>query len=328
MLLLIERRKVILILKFFIAIIALIYVVYLVDWERSVKVLRQADIRWLLSAFGLSLLGLYFAAFRWVILLRAAKKLYSVVSAYRAYLTGTFYSLAMPGVIGGDATRIWLCHRTIDASISLVAATVLLERVLGVLALLFLLSVGISFFPITTRGLGVGIVPTLALLGLCGIIALPFLVRRFSISQQFQGRCADNRFITWILKASKGLAPLKTVRVTHLLSALILSVIFQLFDIAVTYSIAQALEIKLSTSMLLVAMPIVYLATVLPISPGGLGVREGALVFVLAQFGISAADAALLALAVFVNRAAVGVLGGLQYLVGGKKISAIKKLGS
>jgi hypothetical protein len=65
----------------------------------------------------------------------------------------------------------------------------------------------------------------------------------------------------------------------------------------------------------------VYLATVLPISPGGLGVREGTLVIVLAQFGLAASDAALLAVAVFLNRVAVGAVGAVQHLASGTRLS-------
>lgn len=310
-----SRSRIILLIKFVIALGALLYVVYLVDWEQSIEVIRRADKRWLLSGFGLSLLGLYFAACRWCVLLRAAQSAYGIVQAYRAYLTGTFFGLVMPGVIGGDATRIWLCHRATGAGMPLVVATVLLERILGVVALLMLLSVGLTLYPSATRGLGVGFVPLLALVGLSGIVALPRVLNRLWVMQQTHRLRATNRLLGWVLNLSGKLAGLRTIRGRNLLLALLLSFLFQLLDIAATYLFAQALEIGLSTSMLLVAMPVVYLATVLPISPGGLGVREGALVLVLALFGIAASDAAILALVVFANRAAIGLLGGLQHVL-------------
>ncbi|WP_431065195.1 lysylphosphatidylglycerol synthase transmembrane domain-containing protein [Methylotuvimicrobium sp.] len=321
----IHRRFVLLALKFLVAIAALSYVIYIVDWNRSINLLQHADLRWLSLGYSLSLVSLFVAALRWTILLRAVNQIFNVISAYRAYLTGTFYSLAMPGVIGGDVARVWLCYREIDASVSLVTATVLLERALGVLTLLILLNVGITFFPIVNSGLGLGIAPFLAGAGLFGVFVLPSLLRRFARDEGRQDGYGNSRIIKAFSLLIKELVPIKSVRVVHLLVALLLSVIFQLLDIAVTYSIAQALSIKLTASMLLVAMPIVYLVTVLPISPGGLGVREGALVFVLAQFGISAADAALLALTVFVNRAAVGILGGLLHLAGGSRIGTFRK---
>jgi glycosyltransferase 2 family protein len=66
--------------------------------------------------------------------------------------------------------------------------------------------------------------------------------------------------------------------------------------------------------MLLITMPIVYLATVLPIAPGGLGIRESVLVMTLGTFSIVHADAALLAIAVFLNRVLVGLVGGLLFI--------------
>lgn len=310
-----NRSRKILLLKFTVAIAALLYVVHLVDWNNSINILKRADPAWLFSGFLCSLICFYPAAIRWVILLRAAKKQYSVYSAYRSYLTGTFFGLVMPGVVGGDATRIWLCRRSTDASITLISATVLLERVLGVVALLIFLSIGVNFFPHAKRELGAGIVPILTLIGLCSIFALPYLLNKYINNHSSEPHYTNNRFSNFASKISKELEHLKGISISHLFFALLFSGIFQLFDIAATYSIAQALEIDLSASMLLVAMPIVYLATVLPISPGGLGVREGTLVLVLALFGVSSSNAAILALAVFANRAAVGFLGGLQYLI-------------
>ncbi len=316
-----NRRRALLILQLTVAAGALIYVLWLVDWRRAAEVLGQADVRWLGAAFVLLLSGFVPAALRWTGLLRAMAVRYGRVAAYRAYLTGAFYGLAMPGVIGGDAARIWFCLRETQAPLTLVAGTVLAERVLGVVALLLILSLGIYWYPASDGGANISWAPLLALTLLGGIAAFPWMLRRISFAMP-EVTCREHgRWGKISGRILKELAPIKRLGVVHLLTALVLSILFQTFDILSTYVIGQALGLELNVQMLLIAMPIVYLATVLPISPGGLGVREGTLVIVLAQFGLTGSDAALLALAVFLNRVAVGMVGAAQHLAGGAKLS-------
>ena len=309
-----------LVLQLTVAAVAVIYVLWLVDWQRAAEVLGQADVRWLAVAFALLLSGFVPAALRWTGLLQALGVGYGRVAAYRAYLTGAFYGLAMPGVIGGDAARVWFCLRETQAPLTLVAGTVLAERVLGVVALLSILSVGVYLYPAQSIGANIEWAPAAALILVAAIAGLPWILRRMSFATS---RVTSRRFGKWenrFRRVFKPLSPIKRLRALHLLSGLALSVVFQTFDILATYAIGQALSLEVSMQMLLIAMPIVYLATVLPISPGGLGVREATLVIVLAQFGLSAPDAAFLAVTVFLNRVAVGMVGAGQHLARGTRM--------
>ena len=316
-----NRRRVLLIVQLTVAAGALTYVLWLVDWKRAAEVLGQADVRWLAAAFALLLCSFIPAALRWTGLLRAIAIPFGRVAAYRAYLTGAFYGLAMPGVIGGDAARIWLCMRETQAPLTLIAGTVLAERVLGVVALLLILSLGIFWFPGSDGKGGVTWVPLLAVTIFGAVVALPWMLRRLSVALPVMTGPDMGRWGKISSRVLSGASPIKRLSVGHLLTALVLSVLFQGFDILSTYAIGQALGLQLNMQMLLIAMPIAYVVTVLPISPGGLGVREGTLVIVLAQFGLSGSDAAILALAVFLNRVAIGLVGAAQHLIGGRELS-------
>lgn len=317
-----DRRRLLVALQIIVALAASVYVVWLIDWSEAVAVMAAADPRWFLLAFMLSLIAFIPAALRWVGLLRGMGVGYRLVSGYLAYLTGTFYSLAMPGVIGGDAARIWLCRRETGARLWLIAASVLTERALGVAALLVVLSIGLGLFPAASRVWVTEAAPFLAVSVLLGVAGFPWLLRRLETAALPSGYGGAGAVIrragTWLLQR---LAPVKDLGIGPIAIALSLSLGFQLLDIAVTFAIGQALGLDLNMMVLFVAMPIVYLATVLPVSPGGLGVREAALVVVLSQFGIAAADAALLALAVFLNRVAVGCVGAVQHMAGGVRLS-------
>jgi len=64
-------------------------------------------------------------------------------------------------------------------------------------------------------------------------------------------------------------------------------------------------------------MPAVAIAQVLPISLGGLGVREGAFVLFLGPLGVEASQAVALGLLVYGLNLAVSLLGAPAFAVGG-----------
>lgn len=67
-----------------------------------------------------------------------------------------------------------------------------------------------------------------------------------------------------------------------------------------------------SFQVVLFTFPLVILTNILPVTIGGLGVREGVAVVLLAHFGVPAAEAALAAFLMFaINTALPGVVGGI-----------------
>ena len=294
------------------------FVLWLVDWGQAIEVAGHADAKWLVIAFACLLLSFIPAAMRWAGLLRALGISYLRVACYRVYLIGAFYSLAMPGVIGGDAARVFFCQRETLAPLALVAGTVLMERGLGALAMITLLSLGLYVYPEELLGIDFAWAPGFALLLLVFVASLPLVWRALPLNKLQIVALEDGKWQKRFKTFLEQLAPFTRMRALHLLGALGLSFLFQALDILATFAIAKGLGLEVSIWMLLVAMPVVFLATVLPISPAGLGVREGTLVVVLTQFGLSAPEAALLAVAVFLNKVAVGLVGAAQHFAGGK----------
>ncbi|NZA25316.1 flippase-like domain-containing protein [Luteimonas sp. SJ-92] len=291
-----------------VAVAAFFYVFSLVDLQEARRALSGIDLRFFAAAFFLALLGLFSASLRWVILLRSAGIGYRILDAFRCYLAGAFYGLAMPGVIGGDVSRVVICRHQTGAPLGKLTGSVLLERYLGVVTLLCLLVIGLSsssaeFLPPQAAT----VAPLLAAAGLAAILAVPALVRRNTLGVALHPRLAR---LGGLLDAVGGLRP------AGLAKALGLSGGFQLSDILGTYLVGQALGTALHGPELLVALPLAYLATALPISPSGLGIREATLVLVLAQAGVSTSEAALLALVIFFIRVLVGILGGLDQMLG------------
>ena len=61
-------------------------------------------------------------------------------------------------------------------------------------------------------------------------------------------------------------------------------------------------------------MPLVYVATVIPISLGGVGVREGVMTAGMALYGIHVADAVMVSFLLYFSKLLIGILGWVVYL--------------
>ena len=87
------------------------------------------------------------------------------------------------------------------------------------------------------------------------------------------------------------------------------SLAYQLSVVVAAWMAAHALGINVGITVLLAFMPAVAMAQVLPISIGGLGLREGALVLLLRPLGVSSGHAIALGLLVYGMTLAISLLG-------------------
>jgi hypothetical protein len=100
---------------------------------------------------------------------------------------------------------------------------------------------------------------------------------------------------------------------------LLLGAVIWLLDFIAVWLLARAIGLPLPFLETCIAMSVAYAATVLPISVGGHGIREGALLATLAAFGLLATVAAqnlapLLALLVWAVTVFWSLFGGLVVL--------------
>jgi uncharacterized membrane protein YbhN (UPF0104 family) len=192
-------------------------------------------------------------------------------------------------------------------------AAVLLERSVGIVALLIMIAITYLVFPHTSSGLlAVAGMPLAALAAALGTIGI--LVGLFGRRIWLRWLPEDERGRVWSF-ATSALRAFGVVRWQTLGAVLILSALFQAVDIFVVYLLAQSLGLGISLDRFFAVIPLVYMITVLPISLGGLGVREGALVVLLAQFGVAASDAVTLSFLVYLSRVAVAFIGGIVQLI-------------
>jgi hypothetical protein len=94
--------------------------------------------------------------------------------------------------------------------------------------------------------------------------------------------------------------------------------IYQLMLVIATAFAAAAIGIRPGPTAWLAFVPMVLIVQVLPISIGGLGLREGALVFFLSPYGVSDGEAVLLGLVLYLLNLIASLAGAPSFAVGNR----------
>lgn len=273
-------------------------------------------------ALGLSMLWLQIplATLRWQAVLRAMAVPLPFGRSFAIMYAGMFFNQALPSAVGGDAVRVWLTHR---AGLGLGQAfnSVALERLAVVLGLVLLVVMSEPFLIARTGPLpGMWLFPALAVGGVLGVVALCLLdrlpqeLRRWRLARAAMALSQDARRL--FLGPRHGLATMALVLVGHVNISLVF------------WILALGLDIPVSLLDCLVLVPPVILAMTLPVSVGGWGMREGALVATLALVDVPAESALVLAVLYGLVTVAVNIPGGLVWLGGGRTPAPAERAGA
>jgi len=254
-----------------------------------------AGVRASLAAASIPALGLAFAAFllspllggqRWWAVLRGLGARDGVAEITALFSAGTVVAQLLPSV-AGDGFRMWQTVRR-GHPLGLAVRSVLLERVFMVLALLAL---ALATAPLLAARTGyTGAVWLCAALFAAGLAGLALLATADLLPAPLL-RVRALRPLTEGAAATRGLLLSRWGVATALVS-----ILSNLAFALAAMLLGHALGLAATPSDFLAIMPAVTLATTLPLSFGGWGVREGLLILLLGRVGVPASDALALSL--------------------------------
>lgn len=130
-------------LKIILSVGILVFVLYKIDTKALLEVFAQVQPLWLVPALLFFAMSKYQSAFRLHRFLVYTDIDISVSFNWKLYLLGMFYNLFLPGGIGGDGYKIYLLNKQTDAKARSIFWAILLDRVMGLLAL-FCLAAGLA----------------------------------------------------------------------------------------------------------------------------------------------------------------------------------------
>jgi uncharacterized membrane protein YbhN (UPF0104 family) len=230
---------------------------------------------------------------------------------WRLYAIGAFFSLFLPTSVGGDAVRAVAAVQSMPRSGGAVVSVVL-DRALGMLALAIYAVIGVLLLPDAIAPLrqaahwkSAGPKVWLMLGGLVIVAAAgALLASRIPKLKRLIGEGVD--YLRHLRHAPGRLA-----------AAVLLGLVVQAGYIVAWMSLAFGLRLGIPATFFLVAVPVVSLAAMLPVTFAGIGVREGAWVLLLSRFGLASANAVAYSLLYFGAVVLLGAGGGLLFVIRG-----------
>lgn len=260
-----------------------------IDWRQMEERLRHGHPLDFLAAVALVLVALVIGAYRWWWLLRAADVKLGVGRLTRVYAVSTFSGTFLPTTLGSDVTRALLVTRR-GSTLTRVATTIFVDRLGGLAGLLGMAWIAFAFqsatVPAGARVFLVWVTGAVIVGSLVGVLAV-FRGSRL-------GRAVMPQRLMSIARQSRWLLHKYAHDPALLLMLVVSSLIYQALISLQLVMLASAIDVHLSLATAAVTLALVTIVTLIPISIGGFGVREGTYVVLLGGASIGATDATLI----------------------------------
>lgn len=262
---------------------------------------------------GMALMGLSFvvAAWRWQRVLAVYDQHIPMRVLLKHYLAGQFVGNALPSTVGGDVLRISRCSKD-TGSTEIAFASVVLERLTGFVALPLLTFVGFIARPDLFG------VPRswIAILVAVGTLLLLAVILLLAASPRLAGRFVHNtNWTRFIGIVHVGVDRLRRDR-RDAMAALVASVAYQMTVLAAVYCAVHTIGLTIPNGAVFAYVPAVAMMQVLPISVGGLGVREGMLALLLHPLGVPTGQAVAVGLLWYAMTIVVSLVGAPAFAIG------------
>jgi uncharacterized membrane protein YbhN (UPF0104 family) len=291
--------------KMVVSVAVVTWVLSRINLAELLTVMGKAHIGLLVLAFSLHGVGLLLSAKRWEILLSIEKIDLSFKAIVLTYWIGSFFNSFLPGSVGGDVVRSYLVSRD-HGKLMQTVITVIFERVAGVVALLAIFGIGVIWLYMS---------PDVALGGVLPAGGALFYGGHMIVSARRTEWTPGNPKARWGVKFDNLCKSIFSygAHKRELCSIFFLSILLQI-NVIIYYSVvAAALDIHLAFVYFCLLIPPVLIVTMLPISFGGLGVREAAFLFFFSALGTTSAEILSLSLWSYMLALLANLSGGLVY---------------
>ncbi len=284
------------------------YLAWALDLTVIMSLLKEADWSLVLVACCCLVVGQILSAVRWAWLARGLGLAVILSRKVQLYFLGMFLSLFLPSIIGGDVARGWLLAKGREDAGWPAAASVILERLNGVVGLMILVSFCMFFIDVPTLWMWGWNIGLLLVWGL-------MLTSRLWWSK-LQGVAWKGKLSGWKL------LPLTSSKfATAWWKGLPVSLLFQTLVVQAHFFLGLAVGLELSWFAYGFIVCLVALATALPISFNGFGIREAGYVGLASWFGASVEAAGAMAALWVVVLVVAALPGGIVlWKLGGTKM--------
>jgi uncharacterized membrane protein YbhN (UPF0104 family) len=271
---------------------------------------------WLVLAALATLAGIVASAMRWQAVLAGLDRHVRARTLVHHYLAGLFVGNFLPSTIGGDVLRVRRLAVETGAGAD-AFASVVLERLTGMLVLPVITLFALAINPgLRNEGTPSVVAFTMSVTALALLVVILWLVSHPSVGGRLTGSGKWQEFAGAVHLGAARFRRHPRAAVGVLLAAFG----YQLLVVLAAFCAARAVDLdQLGITACLAFIPAVAMAQTLPISLGGLGIREGALVLFLHPLGVSNGRAIAIGLLVYGLNLLVSLLGAPSFALGGRR---------
>ncbi|MDH3670786.1 MAG: flippase-like domain-containing protein [Gammaproteobacteria bacterium] len=236
----------------------------------------------------------------------------SVGQIFRISFITNFYGLFLPGTLAGGVIR-WYKYARVDNKPIEALATIAFGRLLNTLVAVALgmLCWALDNTARQDAAVGASLGVVLALL-----VFIYWLFSHQDHARQLATKLDARAYVPALVRSATGrilraASEFHRLPVRRILSISVVLLIYHLLGIASYVLFSRALEIDTSVISLGWIRTAVLLVILIPVSIGGLGIREGGLIYMLHAYGVSPALAVALSLLLFGRKLLAGAIGAI-----------------
>lgn len=279
-------------LKLFLTVGILTFLATLVDWGELLGVVQRASPAWLTLGFSVSGLAFASVCLRWWIILRIQAVPLTYTHTGKLVFIGQFFSAFLMGANGGDVIRIFYAIRAVPDQKAKVTLTILIDRFLGISMLVVWMAAALPFemHRVAQDPEMVGRIELLQILLALGVVAgltllfLPY--HRLPAPVQQLWHKVPGREVIQKLHADSKLY----LRRWHLsAAALAVAAFVHLCNFTAAYCLALGLGLEVSFVSIILIVGTIIMAVGAPLSIGGHGIREVAVIAAFTLFEVGGA---------------------------------------
>lgn len=237
---------------------------------------------------------------------------------------GCYFNLFLPSSFGGDVVRAIYLNKTID-SWKYSTSSVILDRFIGLLSLFFLAFCSLVIKILIGKTDNHIIAKLLIIATVCMFIGWILLLNLHHIIKKMVSvkNKLLQKFIIKYEAFSEGLNimnyPKHTIR-----TGFVVSTIGNILTIIALYFVVLSLGLQIGILTLLIVFPLVSVISMIPISLGGIGIRESAFVFLLSDYSVSTINAVAISVLYFSSIVFLGIIGGIIFSLSKYSVEKIK----
>ena len=300
------------IIKLIISILLLYFLFNKYNAETIYRTFIQFEGVWVLTALVLMIVSNIFGTFQWNTILKNLSINLPLRRVFAYYFTGLFFNNFLLSFIGGDIVRVYDIRKT-SGSNSAAISTVLMDRFIGFLTLSTIGVAGIFYL--------IGRLDSMVVLWVFPVIFFTIL---FAVLLLFKKPLAK-RFEAIGMKIIPERAQ-EAIREIYnsmndygkhpllLLKIFILALCVQTARVGTHYCLARSIGVSINLAFFFLFVPVITLVIALPLSFGGIGMREWSAAELFKFAGVAGEDAVLFEGMAYIVAILCSLPGGLAFV--------------